>query len=427
MTRVVRQRNFALLWMAGLVSLLGDWAFYTVVPVLVLDETGSVFLAGVVWAVIALPSVVVGPVAGVYVDRWDRRRIMLWGNVAQAVAAAILVIAGDGSGIWVAMTVVLVNASLAAIILPAEHALLPTLVREEDLAPANALNAMNDNLARIVGPPVGAVIYTRLGIEAVAVVNAVSFLAAALLVRAVGQEGGHRRAQLERRATEDGREPFWRSLRTGARIVRHHRLLGMLFLVLGLVAFADGPLAAMIAPFVDTTLGKGAAGVGVFATVRGVAGIVGGVVIGLIGPRVREDRLLMVSAAMNGLGFAAMALGQDFAVACVIVVLVIGPTHIGLHTTLMTLLQRGSEDAYRGRVFALVGAVTGALFLVGTVAGSVAGDHFSPAAVIVGSGLLFLVAALATALLLPAALSGLPRAPIPELVGTDGSGVSREW
>jgi MFS family permease len=201
----------------------------------------------------------------------------------------------------------------------------------------------------------------------------------------------------------------------------------MLFLVLGLVAFADGPLAAMIAPFVDTTLGKGAAGVGVFATVRGVAGIVGGVVIGLIGPRVREDRLLMVSAAMNGLGFAAMALGQDFAVACVIVVLVIGPTHIGLHTTLMTLLQRGSEDAYRGRVFALVGAVTGALFLVGTVAGSVAGDHFSPAAVIVGSGLLFLVAALATALLLPAALSGLPRAPIPELVGTDGSGVSREW
>jgi hypothetical protein len=53
MMRVVRQRNVALLWVAGLVSLLGDWAFYTVVPVFVLDETGSVFLAGLVWAVIA--------------------------------------------------------------------------------------------------------------------------------------------------------------------------------------------------------------------------------------------------------------------------------------------------------------------------------------------------------------------------------------
>jgi predicted MFS family arabinose efflux permease len=298
-------------------------------------------------------------------------------------------------------------------ILPAENALLPTLVREEDLAPANALNAMNDNLARIVGPPVGAIVYVQLGIEGVAVVNAASFLAAAWLVRAVSLGAGQQRARPERGATGDGLDSVWRSLRTGARIVRHRRLLGTLFLILGLVAFADGPLAAMIAPFVDTTLGKGAAGVGAFATVRGVAGILGGIVIGQIGPRVREDRLLVVSAAMNGLGFAAMALVQDFGAACVILLVVIGPTHVGLHTTLTTLLQRGSEDAYRGRIFALVGALTGALFLAGTVAGSVAGASSSPAAVIVGSGLLFLVAALATALLLPAALIGSPRAPAP--------------
>jgi MFS family permease len=424
MMRVVRQRSFALLWLAGLVSLLGDWAFYTVAPIFVLHETGSVFLAGAVWAVIALPSVVVGPVAGVYVDRWDRQRIMLWGNVAQAVAAAILVVAGSGPGIWVAMTVLLVNASLAAIILPAENALLPTLVREEDLGPANALNSMNDNLARIVGPPVGAVVYTQLGIEGVAVINAASFLVAALLVRAVG---GHRRTRLEPRATGDGSEPIWRSLRTGAGIVRHSRLLGTLFLVLGLVAFADGPLAAMIPPFVDTTLGKGAAGVGAFATVRGVAGIFGAIVIAQIGRRVREDRLLIASAAMNGLGFTMMALVQDFAVACVILLVVIGPTHIGLHTTLMTLLQRGSEDAYRGRVFALVGAVTGALFLASTVVGSAAGASFSPAAVIVGSGLLFLVAALATLLLMPAALVSLPRAPVPELVGRELQGPTSKF
>jgi predicted MFS family arabinose efflux permease len=426
MMRVVRQRRFALLWMAGLASLLGDWAFYTVVPIFVLDETGSVFLAGMVWAVIALPSVVVGPVAGVYVDRWDRQRIMLWGNVAQAMAAAILVVAGAGPGVWVAMTVVLVNAGLAAMILPAENALLPTLVREDDLTPANALNAMNDNLARVVGPPVGAVVYTHLGIEGVAVINAASFLAAALLVRAVGREVGQQRARMKRGAARDGCDPIWTSLRSAARIVQHHRLLGILFLILGLVAFADGPLAAMIAPFVDTTLGKGAAGVGAFATVRGVAGILGGIVIGQVGQRVRENRLLVVSAALNGLGFAAMALVQDFAVACIILVVVIGPTHIGLHTTLMTLLQRGTEDTYRGRVFALMSAVTGALFLVGTVGGSAAGDHYSPAAVIVGSGLLFLVVALAALRLVPAALVGLPKAPVSALVGTDSSGLSRE-
>ena len=183
------------------------------------------------------------------------------------------------------------------------------------------------------------------------------------------------------------------------------------------MAFADGPLAAMITPFIDTTLGEGAEGVGTFSAVRGVAGIVGVIVIGQFGHRIREDRLLVASAALNGLGFAAMALVQDFVVACVILLVVIGPTHIGLHTTLMTLLQRGSEDAYRGRVFALMGAVTGALFLMGTVGGSAAGASFSPAAVIVGSGLLFLVAALATLLLVPAALAGLPKVSAPALVG----------
>lgn len=354
-----------------------------------------------VWAVIALPSVVVGPVAGVSVDRFDRQRIMLWGNVAQALAASILVVGGAGLGVGVVMTVVALNAGLAAIILPAQHALLPTLVREEGLAPANALTAMNDDLGRIAGPPVGAVVYTLLGIEGVAVVNAASFLIAALLISAVAQDGGRRRVRRERRATGTGPEPFWRSLRKGARIVRRDRLLGAIVLVLGLVAFADGPLAAMIPPFVATTLGKGAAGGGAFATVRGVAGIFGGILIGQFGRRLREDRLVMVSAAMNGLGFAAMALAHDFNVACAIVLLVIGPTHIGLHTTLTTLLQRGSADDYRGRVFALTGAVTGALFLAGTVGGSAAGAYVSPAAVIAGSGLLFLVAALAALPLAP--------------------------
>jgi predicted MFS family arabinose efflux permease len=403
MMRVFRRRRFALLWTAGLVSLLGDWVFYTTVPIFVLYETGSVFWTGLVWAVIALPSVVVGPVAGVYVDRWDRQRTMLWGNVAQAATASILVVAGSDAGVWVAMSVVLVIASLAAVILPAENALLPSLVREEDLAPANTLNAMNDNLARIVGPSVGAAAYTRLGIEGVAFINAASFLAAACLVRAVGRNGGRSSGS---RADAGRREPFWQSLGSGARIVRRRRMLAALFLVMGLVAFADGPLAAMITPFVDTTLGKGAEGVGTFGTIRGVAGIFGGVVVGLIGRRVRETRLLVASAVLNGLGFAAMAMVRDFAVACVILLVVIGPTHIGLHTTMTTLLQRGSEDDYRGRVFALVGAMTGALFLIGTVVGSAAGASMSPPAVIVGSSLLFLVAALAALLLLPTALAG---------------------
>jgi len=85
---------------------------------------------------------------------------------------------------------------------------------------------------------------------------------------------------------------------------------------------------------------------------------------------------------MNGLGFAAMALAQaqDFAVACVILLVVIGPTHIGLHTTLTTLLQRGSEDAYRGRVFSFYDVIFNIAFVSAAAFGAVAlpADGFSP-------------------------------------------------
>jgi MFS family permease len=393
MMRVARQRNFALLWLAGLASLIGDWAFYTVVPVFVLDEADSVLLAGVVWAVIALPSLVVAPFAGVWVDRWNRQQIMLWGNIAQAAVGAILVIAGDAAGYWLVMSVVLATASIATIILPAENALLPTVVADEDLAPANALNAMNDNLARIVGPPIGALGYTQFGIGGVALIDVGSFLIAAGLVLAVGRQSPR---GFECAETADAREPFWASLRAGASVVRSKRLLGALFMVFGLVAFADGPIAAMIAPFIDTSLDKGASGVGVFATVRGVAGIYGALLIAQLAKRVREDRLLVACILVDGIGFAAIALSGNFLIACLILLVVIGPSHIGVHTTMMTLLQRGTEDSHRGRVLALVHSLTGGLFLVGSVGGSVAGDAFSPVAVLVGSGALFLITGFAT-------------------------------
>jgi predicted MFS family arabinose efflux permease len=236
-----------------------------------------------------------------------------------------------------------------------------------------------------------------MGLDAVAVLDAVTFLAAAFLVRLV-------RPPARQHPVHDAPvspESIWRSMRAGVNVVIRHRLLGACVVIAGLVAFADGPLAAMITPYIDTTLGKGAEGVGIFATVRGVAGILGAVIIGRIVTMIDERRLLIACTAINGLGFALMALSGNFVIACVILLLVIGPTHIGLHTTLTTLVQRGSDDAHRGRVFALLGTVTGALFLIGTLGGSAAGAAYSPTLVIASSGLCFVLIAVIAHAVLP--------------------------
>ena len=93
---------------------------------------------------------------------------MLLGNIAQAIAAALLLVGGEVFGVWLAMAVLLAQASLYAIYSPAESALLPTVVDEEHLITANALNSLNDNIARIAGPLIGALLYAWFGIRGIA-------------------------------------------------------------------------------------------------------------------------------------------------------------------------------------------------------------------------------------------------------------------
>ena len=397
MIATLRQRNFALLWTAGLISLIGDWAFYAAMPIFILDRTGSAFQSGLVWAAIALPGIFIGPFAGVYVDRLDRRRIMLFGNVAQAIAATVLLVGGESFGIWLAMAVLLVQSSLYAIYSPAESALLPTVVDEEHLVTANALNSLNDNIARIAGPLIGALVYAWFGIRGIALANMASFLGSAVLVGMVSLAVAARsQSGIDVAATS---ESIWRSMRTGASVVWHSSVLRSLFMIELLIVLADGPLTAMLAPFVRQTLDRTNADFGVLLSVRGVAGVAGGFVIAHVAHKFRNDRMMGACLLVIGVGVVAIAIIQNYPLTLVIMVLG-GPAIVGMNTTFITMLQRNSEDRVRGRIFALLGAFSGVIFLMSTVIGSVATKVMSPPTIMLISGLTYTAAGIGAFLLL---------------------------
>jgi MFS family permease len=397
MIATLRQRNFALLWTAGLISLIGDWAFYAAMPIFILDRTGSAFQSGLVWAAIALPGIFIGPFAGVYVDRLDRRRIMLFGNVAQAIAATVLLVGGESFGIWLAMAVLLVQSSLYAIYSPAESALLPTVVDEEHLVTANALNSLNDNIARIAGPLIGALVYAWFGIRGIALANMASFLGSAVLVGMVSLAVAARsQSGIDVAATS---ESIWRSMRTGASVVWHSSVLRSLFMIELLIVLADGPLTAMLAPFVRQTLDRTNADFGVLLSVRGVAGVAGGFVIAHVAHKFRNDRMMGACLLVIGVGVVAIAIIQNYPMTLAIMVLG-GPAIVGMNTTFITMLQRNSEDRVRGRIFALLGAFSGFIFLMSTVIGSVATKVMSPPTIMLISGLPYTAAGIGALLLL---------------------------
>ena len=153
--RLLRRRDFGLLWVGGLVSETGDWLLLVGLPVWVLELTGSSLVTASVFLVGLLPSLVVGPLAGVLVDRWDRRRTLVAVSLAQA--AFLLPLLGvDGRGdLWVVYLVTAVEAALGQLNDPARNALVPSLVTGDDLVSANALIRPYIGLTR-PDPPQGA-------------------------------------------------------------------------------------------------------------------------------------------------------------------------------------------------------------------------------------------------------------------------------
>ncbi len=194
MLQVLRHRDFRLLWLAGLVSMIGDWALVAALPFEVYRRTGSTLAtAGVVLASIA-PQLLFGSAAGVFADRWDRRRLMVWVSVAQAFSLLPLLLV-DGLGIWIVYVVLFTATALDQLFIPAEVAMLPRLVGEDQLVAANSLSSLNRNLARLIGPAIGAVSVAAGGLGLVVAVDAASFVATAVLIMLISPNASFRAVQ----------------------------------------------------------------------------------------------------------------------------------------------------------------------------------------------------------------------------------------
>ena len=167
MLATMRHRDFGLLWFAGLFSVLGDFALTVALPLHVYEQTDSTLAVAVVFAARFLPRVLFGSIAGVFVDRWDRKRIMVVSDIARAVFLAPLLLAPDQ--LEVIVPVAAIQGFIGLFFMPAENALLPKLVGEDRLVTANALNALNDNLGFLIGPALGSALYAWAGISTVVI------------------------------------------------------------------------------------------------------------------------------------------------------------------------------------------------------------------------------------------------------------------
>ena len=376
---VLRQRDFGLLWWGGLVSLLGNRMLQVAMPITVLALTGSPTAMTAIVAMNVLPALAIGPMCGVLVDRWDRRKVMVWSNVVMAAGLLPLLFVHRAQDLWICAAVTFTNASIAPFASVAENALLPGVVTDAELPVANSLNSLNNNLARLVGPMIGGVAALWLGLGGVAVLDAATFAVAAAMVLLV--RGSHRAEAVEAtEAAETGEKRprgmvgrFLGEFADGLRVTVRTRVLLVLCAVLVLGSIGEGVMGSLFAVWTTDVLGGGAKELGWLISAQAVGGIAGGLVGGWFTARWSPKPLLVVGMFLFGLidlaVFAYPLLPGSLMhgpVPGIIGMILVGVPGVVVGASAMTLFQRFSQDSHRGRVFAAIGTLQSAAMLLGT-------------------------------------------------------------
>ena len=395
---LLRRRDFGLLWAGGLISETGDWLLLVGLPIWVLQITGSSLVTATVFLVGLLPGLVVGPLAGVLVDRWDRRRTLIAVSLAEA-ACLLPLLAVDGrDDLWIVYAVMAVEASLAQLNDPARNALVPSLVGQDDLVGANALIGLNSNLARLVGSPLGGILVELSGLPGLVIGDAVSFLLGAALIALVGSgRGSPRRADPSAvaelvPAAARGLLGEWVD---GLRVTLGHRELRWGLVVNGLAAVAQGIFTVLFVVFVTRELGGDGADVGLLRGVQAIGGLLGGVLVVGMARRLRPGRLLGTSLLVFSLIDLAIWNGPALTTAAWLYLglfVAAGIPGVGVLTGLTALVQEHAGDAYLGRVFATYLGSFNGLMAVGMLLAGLLGDTVGVVTVLNGQAALYLLA-----------------------------------
>lgn len=398
MLAVLRQRNFALVWFAGLISLTGDWFLIVARPLVVYQLTGSVAATALAAASRLLPQLFLGSVAGVFVDRWDRRRTMLICNILLGCCLLTLTLVRSADWLWLLYLQSIVQSVLAQFLRPAENALVPRLVNEADLVPANALNGLNNNLARLIGPPLGGLVVAVWGLTGAALIDAATFFIAAGMLALVQVDGRAVRATAAAAADHLPARAWttmWRDLAAGLALVRQNRLIAVIALFWAVSGIGEGLFSSLFAPFVITVLAGGSVAFGTIVAAQAVGGLGGSAAIGRIGRFIAPGKLLGLGAI--GLGTLDLCTVNAHRVAPglllpLIFMVIVGIPGSGIDVGSTTLIQSTVADAYRGRIFGAISALGALSMLVGTALAGTLGDRLGIVTLLNVEGALFVAA-----------------------------------
>jgi len=390
-----QNRNYRYTWMGQVVSEIGDYFNNIAVFALVMEKSGSGLVVSGVMLARAIPAVLAGPVAGVLLDRFDRKRIMIASDLIRAAVALGFVLTIHQPRPWLlyALSAALMFAS--PFFTSGRAAILPVIANPEELHSANSLTQTTQWATLTAGTLLAGFSAAALGYRWAFLINSLSFVFSAAAIWRIQSPGGFRAT---RHAGQAALRP-WHEYAEGLSYMRSVPLMMGIALISVGWALGGGAAQILFALFGEQVFHRGAAGIGAIWGFAGIGLLAGGAIGHLAGKRAGFEgykRAVTISYLAHGAAYMVFSQARDFGGALLAMLL----SRVGMAVTSVlnnAQLLRHTPDRFRGRVFATMESLRWSAMIVSMAAAGIASQYFSPRTIGLVAGALGLLTALAWA------------------------------
>jgi MFS family permease len=390
---VIRSRSYFPLWLGQLISNFGDTLHYIALVVLVYKLTGQGVAVAALVAAEIVPVLVLGPIAGVIIDRFSRKGVLIAADLFRALLVLSLV---WPQGAWHAYLVAAGLAAGGTLFNPTVQAVIPALTTEKQRLAANSVAWSTTQLVQIVAAGVVGGLIAFFGTGPAFALNAASFAVSALLIatlpipRHAGQLGEE---------TKEGPGRYLADARAGLAFALHDRFVSRLLLVQAVASFAVGATGALLIVLSERFLRLPPAGFAWLIVAIGVGALLGPLIPNTLARDYRDARWLFVPYTIRGIGDVLLATFTPLPIALLLMFVYGLNTSTGM-VVFNSTVQGAVPDAVRGRVFTLLDVTWSMMQLLSLAAGGLVVDRLGIRPVYWGDGaLLFLAGILGLALL----------------------------
>lgn len=387
-------RDFRRFLIASMILTVGSFMQQTAQGWLVLELTNSAALLGLTGAVAGFPTLFLAAFAGVLVDRMDRKRLLIAGNIANAAfALALAVLATTGLvQYWHVLVLALLSGIALTIQMPTAQAVLSSIVDRTAIGNAVALNSAQYNMLRILAPAVAGLFIAAGSLALGFWVNAIAMVTAAALNLSISIP--------RERFAGIVRPAMWTELKDGVRFVASNRVLATIVLLPGVPALLVLNYIIFFPIYARDILGVGPAGYGLLTGSLGVGAVIGALSIAAFRPSGGSGRLVVGGLGIVGVALATFAVSRSLPLSMIALAL-LGTFQVSFYSTTNTLIQVLVPSRLRGRVLSLYLLTSIGLIPIGNLVAGAIAEHLGVEVVLAAGGLITVAVAVLVALTEP--------------------------